>query len=155
MPLFEGKLAHEVVTPDDIQDLTGIRTEDFRFEQETDAEQALNDLLTTWIDRIASHIHTRLKKELIPTDDEYEAIQDIVVRTVAKIVAVAQQQRTSPIVQINDFAVTILNTSEVIKDLDKELKPFKTRRVSFFSSLGDYEEVSTQTNDSTTYNNIE
>jgi hypothetical protein len=129
------------VTPKDIKRLTGIQVADFMFENESDPTVALDELLSTWIEQISSHVEARLHHSISVEDTEYQAIQDVVVRTVAKVVAVAQQQRSSPVIQINDFAVSILNTSEVTKDLDKELKPFQHRKVSFFSSLGDYEGV--------------
>ncbi|UOQ43356.1 hypothetical protein MUN89_15705 [Halobacillus salinarum] len=138
MPLFEGNNVTEIVTADDIKKLTGISTNDFRFPNEDDQEKALDDLLNRWIKQIASHIRTRLGHPVFPEDEEYEAMQDIVTRTVAKLVATAQQQRSSPIIQINDFAVSVINTAEVTKDINKELKPFQERRVSVFSSLDDF-----------------
>lgn len=72
--------------------------------------------------------------------------RDVLIRTVANLVAIAQQQRSSPVIQIDSFAVNILNTSEVTKNLDKELTPFIRYKqggtsgwVSVFSSLDDYE----------------
>ncbi|WP_373896379.1 hypothetical protein [Virgibacillus sp. CBA3643] len=140
MPLFEGQIVTDVVTAKDIKQLTGTSTNDFHFSDEDNPQQALDDLLKNWIEKVASHMHTRLGRSISESDKEYLAIQDVLIRTVAKTVAVAQQQRTSPVVQINDFAVSILNTSEVTKDLDKELRPFLKKRVSFFSSLDEYKE---------------
>jgi len=140
MPLFE-KTVTEVVTPQDVRNLTGVSAEYFRFPNATDPEAALDDLLSTWIERIASHIHARLKRTVLETDDDYLAIQDVLVRTVAKVVAVAQQQRSSPIIQIDDFAVSILNTSEVTKDLGTELRPFMRRSIDVFLSSDDYVEA--------------
>ena len=148
MSLFEGKQVTEVVTADDIRNLTGIKTGDFEFANEEDQEQALNNLLEDWISKIVSHIYVRIGRKVNVEDEEFLAVQDVLVRTVANLVAVAQQQRTSPVVQIDSFAINILNTSEVTKSLDAELEPFKrykqegTRagRIRVFSSLQDFTE---------------
>lgn len=140
MPLFAGQIETDVVTPTDIRQLTGVTASDFDFPSESDPEKALDTLLSIWIERIASHVHTRLEREIQAEDDEYKAIQDVVIRTVAKVVSVALQQRTSPVVQISDFAISILNTSEVVKDLPKELRPFKKSSINVFSSLEEYTE---------------
>lgn len=142
MLLFEGKETTKVVTAKDIKELTGIKPSDYHFENVEDEEQALNSMLETWIKRIASHVYARLERSLSEKDAEYEAIQDIIVRTVAKLVAISLQQRTSPVVRINDFAINILNTSEVTKDLNDELEPFLRKNkgwVEIFSSLDDFE----------------
>lgn len=146
MSLFEGKKVTEVVTAQDIKDLTGITASDFDFVNEEDQEEALNKLLEKWIERIASHIYVRIDRTVSVEDGEFLAIQDVLIRTVANLVAIAQQQRSSPVIQIDNFAVNILNTAEVVKDLDRELKPFIKYKqggtsgwVSVFSSLGKYE----------------
>lgn len=146
MSLFEGKEVTEVVTAQDIKDLTGITASDFDFVNEEDQEEALNKLLEKWIERIASHIYVRIDRTVSIEDGEFLAIQDVLIRTVANLVAIAQQQRSSPVIQIDNFAVNILNTAEVVKDLDRELKPFIKYKqggtsgwVSVFSSLGKYE----------------
>lgn len=142
--LFEEKDDKEVVTPKDIKSLTGIKASDFNFVDVEDEDKALDELLGKWIERIASHIYVRLQRKVSVEDSEFYAIQDVLIRTVANLVAIAQQQRSSPVIQIDDFAVNILNTSEVTKDLDDELKPFTRYKkggssgwVSVFSSLGD------------------
>lgn len=147
MSLFERKSVTEVVTSKDVQDLTGTSTNDFNFANTDDPEAALKKLLENWIERIASHIYIRIERTVSPDDGEFLAIQDVLVRTVANLVAIAQQQRSSPVVQIDSFAVNILNTSEVTKNLDEELKPFinykkknKKGWISVFSSLEKYEE---------------
>lgn len=141
MRLFKDVELLEAVSPKNIRDLTGISAEDFSFES-YDPEKELDELLSQWIEQIASHVHARVGKQFAKADIEYHAIRDIIIRTVAKVVAIAQQQRTSPIVQMDDFAISILNTSDVTKNLDDELKPFKQSktRIKIFSSSGEYQE---------------
>src|SRR5690625_873204 len=125
MALFGDAKVIEIVTAEDIKGLTGVIAGDLNFNNVDDDEKALNELIENWIERIASHIYVRINRTVDVTDGEFLAIQDVLIRTVANLVAVAQQQRTSPVVQIDSFAINILNTSEVTKDLDDELKPFK------------------------------
>lgn len=146
MPLFEEKKVTEVVTAQDVKDLTGIKASDFNFVNQEDQEEALTKLLEKWIERIASHIYVRIDRTVSIEDGEFLAIQDVLIRTVANLVAIAQQQRSSPVIQIDSFAVNILNTSEVTKNLENELKPFIRYKqggtsgwVSVFSSLDEYE----------------
>lgn len=149
MSLFERLEVTEVVKADDIKLLTGIQSTDFNFVDEENPERALKELLETWIERIASHIYVRIGRKVNEDDGDFLAIQDVLVRTVANLVAVAQQQRSSPVVQIDNFAVNILNTSEVTSKLEQELKPFyrfeegennKKGWMSVFSSIDKYEE---------------
>ena len=146
MSLFDEIKVTEVVTAQDIKDLTGISASDFNFVNEEDQEEALSKLLEKWIERIASHIYVRIERKVSIEDGEFLAIQDVLIRTVANLVAIAQQQRSSPVIQIDSFAVNILNTSEVTKNLEEELEPFirykkvnKSGWVSVFSSLDEYE----------------
>lgn len=147
LPLFEDEKATEVVTAKDIKDLTGINSDDFIFTSDEDDKKALDKLLENWIERIASHIYVRIDRKVCKDDGEFYAIQDVLIRTVANLVAVAQQQRSSPVVKIDNFAINILNTAEVTKDLDEELKPFIRYKkggssgwANVFSSLGNYED---------------
>lgn len=142
MSLFENREVTDVVTAKDIRDLTGITASDYQFSDDVeDPERALDEMLEVWIRRIASHIYVRLGRSIKEDAPESLAIQDVLIRTVAKLVAVSQQQRSSPVVRINEFAINVLNTSEVTKDLDAELSPFKRKTViSVFSSAEDFKE---------------
>src|SRR5699024_9852971 len=135
----------EVLTADDIRNLIAINASDFLLTEGEDENKARDDVLEGWDKRIASHIYVRIERKVDVHDKEFLAIQDVLVRTMANLVAVAQQQRTSPVVQIDNFAINILNTSEVTKELDKELKPFIRYKkggssgwVSVFSSLEEF-----------------
>lgn len=139
MGLFEDQKITDVVTVKGIKDLTGVSTDDFYLEDKDDPEGYLDRMLEKWIEQIGSHVHTRVKKTFGEDDTEYLAMVDIIERTVAKMVGTAQQQRSSPIIQMDDYTVDVINTSDVIKDLKKELRPFRKRRVSIFSSLDEYE----------------
>ena len=133
-------------TPQDVKLLTGITPRAFGFEDveggDTAAEQ-LDALLQVWLDRISSAIDARLASGQVSVDaPEYPALVDVAVRTVAKTVGIARQLRTAPIIQIEDFAIDILNTSQVTADLDRELRAFRTVRIDIFSTADIWEEPS-------------
>lgn len=118
-------------TAEDVKRLTGITPERLGLKD----DEELDVLLDVWLRRITAAINARLTQGEIKKDDpDYEGVVDVCVRTVAKLVAVAYQQRQSPIVQIEDFAVDILNTSQVTENLYQELRPYQKRRVSVFLS---------------------
>lgn len=121
-------------TAEDVKRLTGITPERLGLKD----DEELDVLLDVWLRRITVAINARLTQGEIKKDDpDYEGVVDVCVRTVAKLVAVAYQQRQSPIVQIEDFAVDILNTSQVTENLYQELRPYQKRRVSVFLSSDD------------------
>lgn len=122
-------------TPEDVINLTGVTPNDLGLDEKDSPDTALNELLETWLTRISSAIDVRLTQESIDEDSDYYAgIVDVSVRTVAKLVAVGRQQRLSPVVQIGEFAVNIINTTQVIRDLEIELKPYQKRSFTFYSS---------------------
>ena len=122
--LFKGKAASEVVTVDAVRQLTGITSDDFRLHDHDDADKALDDMLQQWIDETASNIRVRLGRQVDPQGPDGPGIRGVLVRTVANIVATAHQQRSSPVIQLGDFATRVLNTSEAFAKLDEELAPF-------------------------------
>lgn len=122
-------------TPQDVINLTGVSPSDLGLDELENPAQALDELLGTWLNRITAAINVRLNAgQVTIKDPNYEGIVDVCVRTVAKLVAIAIQQRTSPIVQIGEFAVNILDTSKVTRDLEVELKPYQKKPITFFSS---------------------
>lgn len=128
-------------TPEDVIQFTGVRPDTLGIEGEH-AEQQLYNLLTEWLERISTAIDVRLAEgsPVRPTDKRHKGIVDIAVRTVAKMVTIAQQQRSNPVIQINEFSVTMINPSLVIKDLDEELRPYihnslRRSKIQFFSSI--------------------
>lgn len=118
--LFTGAGAADAVTPAMIEALTGTSADDLGLDTSTEYTALLQD----WIDRICSQVHVRLLRQVDTGSSEFLGIVDVVTRTVAKVVAVALQQRTSPVVQLSDYAVSVLNTAQVTESLDEELKPF-------------------------------
>lgn len=144
MSLFKGKDAAEVVKPKDIIKQSGINPEDLGLDDKDNSDDALEDLIKVWIEQVESHIYVRLDYEIKKDDKGYEAIKGILTGNVMNMVTFALQQRRSRIIQLGDYAVDIIDASEVTKNLDKQLKPFQKAgeklRMSVFLSSKDYED---------------
>lgn len=119
--LFDSKRAVEVVPVSSVIQLTGTTPDALGLPDET----ALEDAIKAWVEETASNIHVRLGRTIDPHGIEAKGMAGVIVRTVANIIAVAQQQRSSPIIQLGDFATNVLNTSDALAQLDTELAPFK------------------------------
>lgn len=131
-------------TPQDVISLTGIKPEDLGLESNQDPDKALYDLLTQWMSRIATHINVRLgeNQNVRQNDSRYNGLIDVNVRTTAKMVIHAQQMRTNQLVQVGDFNIQTIDSTDVVRGLDTELKPFirkssRRNRLQIFSSIPD------------------
>lgn len=139
MGLFKEQEITDVIGVNKIIMATGANVESLWLTDQEDPEKALKDLIERWLLFIESHVYTRFQTQVSKDDKYYYAMQDIIERHVAKMVGVAMQLRTSPVIQIDDFTTSVIDTSKVTEKLDRELQPFKAakRRVNFFSSLED------------------
>lgn len=122
--LFVGSEASDVVTVAAVRGLTGITSDDFNLSHHDEPDKALDDLLAQWIDETASNIFVRLGRQVRTTSGEAAGIRGVLVRTVANLVATAQQQRSSPVIQLGDFATSVMNASTAFDKLEAELAPF-------------------------------
>lgn len=115
-------------TPKDVIDLTGVKPIDFGLDNETNPDQALTDLLTTWLKRIEVAINARLVQGAVGMNDPvYEGIVEVSVRTVGRLVRLAKLQRQE---NISDISVpnsnsVYVDTNKIMSDLEEELKPFQ------------------------------
>jgi hypothetical protein len=130
-------------TPQDIRKFSGVTPQDLGLEDDV----ALDELLNEWLDRISTAIDVRLKEgtSVKSIDNRYKGLVDVCIRTVARMVVIAQQSRSNPIVQLNEFTISTIDTSEVIKNLDKELKPYvrqsaRRSNIKIFSSIPEEEQ---------------
>ena len=106
----------------DVKNLTGVHYDELGM----DDAAALDAVLGQWLEWITSRIDAMLAQAPVEAEDALrDAVDDVAVRTCAKMVAVARQNRTAPVVQINDFAVQIINTADVTADLQDELAPLQ------------------------------
>ena len=122
--LFTGRAAAEVVPAAAVRQLTGTTAADFRLEDQENPEVVLDEMIEAWIEETASNIRVRLGRQVDAEGIEGPGMRGVLIRTVANVIAVAMQQRSSPIIQLGDFATNVLNTSDALAKLDDELQPF-------------------------------
>lgn len=120
--LFGDTPVATVVPVSDVIALTGTQPTDFGFD--ANEEQKLEQLIQTWVEETASNVRVRLGRSVEADGIEAAGMKGVLVRTVANILAVAMQQRSSPIIQLGDFATRVLNTGDALDKLDDELAPF-------------------------------
>ena len=110
----------------DVLELSNRKPEDFNLESQELLEQLVEKLLT----KLTSHVNTRLVQgEIEPDDYRYPAICDIAERKVLDMMSVVQQTQSGDIVNVDELSIHIINTSDVISDLDEELRSFQSRRI--------------------------
>lgn len=118
-------------TPQQVRDLTGVQPSSLS-KGMTEAE--LDVVLTIWLEQLSVEIDIRLKETIATTDARYKGIEAVILRTIAKLVGYAVQNRTNKVIQIGEFAVRLLNASDVVRDLNQELKPYKKGEATLFLS---------------------
>lgn len=100
--------------------------EDFGLDDEDDFETLIEDILT----KMTSHINTRLIQGEIDSDDiSYEAICDIAERKVLDMFSIIHQIQDGDIVSIDELSTHIINTTDAIVDLDRELESFHRGKI--------------------------
>lgn len=118
-------------TPKQIRELTGIQASSF---SKFMTEEELDAVLLQWINHISIEIDTRLKESVSNSDSRYVGVEAVALRTLSKLVGYAVQNRINKVVQIGEFAIQVLNASDVIKDLSWELKPYAKKKIAVFLS---------------------
>lgn len=106
-------------------------------------DMELDTLLTGWLTEFNSEINTRLIGGEIPDLDKRKpGLDGIANRLVMRMIGFALQQKSSPIVRINDFQIRTVNPSEVTKDLDMQLEPYQKPKLTIYDSADvDYGEL--------------
>ena len=117
--------------PKQIRELTGVQASHF---SKNLTEEELDAILLQWINQITVEIDTRLKEGVPSNDPRYAGIEAVALRTLSKLVGYAIQNRTNKVVQIGEFAIQVLNASDVVKDLNWELKPYSKKKIAIFLS---------------------
>jgi hypothetical protein len=118
-------------TPKQVRELTGIQASHF---SKSMTEEELDAILLQWITHIGTEINVRLKETVSTGDSRYIGIEAVALRTLSKLVGYAIQNRTNKVVQIGDFAIQLLNSSDIIRDLDRDLRPYVNGKTTVFLS---------------------
>jgi hypothetical protein len=118
-------------TPKQIRELTGVQASHF---SKAMTDEELDAILLQWINQISIEIDTRLKETISNDDSRYGGLESVALRTLSKLVGYAIQNRTNKVVQIGEFAIQLLNASDVVRDLTWELKPYTKKKTTVFLS---------------------
>lgn len=113
-------------TVDNVESISGVSPRDLGLEDEQDPDAALQDLITRWLKQISSQIDARLPQGHVDKqEDSREALNGLAERKATDLISFARHSRSSPIIQIDEFATKMINSSQVYEGLDEELEPFK------------------------------
>ena len=112
---------------DEVLQVTSIEPFDLGLEddEKLTAKEKMKNLIESWIKEVTSEIDIRLGNKIPEDNQAYQGIKGLTKRKVIDLISLAYQQATNPIVQIDDFAVEIVDSSAIFKNLDKELGPYK------------------------------
>ena len=115
-----------------VRELTGVKPSDLGVADMA----ALDNLISAWLADISAEIDARINGPVDPEAEptRHAGVTAVAIRTTAKMVSYAIHSRSTPIVQVGDFAVQMLNSSEVSRELDRELQPYYRRKISLFHS---------------------
>ena len=127
-------------TPEEIKQFTGVKPISVGFEQ--DATEELDNLLENWIEQaeglINSYIHREYEDGNVPP-----AVKNVCIRITANMVALSQARKETPIVQVNDWSMEILDMDIFNRRLKADLEPF----VKEHSEISDSIDIFTITGD--------
>lgn len=118
-------------TPEQVKRLTGVQAASLAKGM---TEEELDQALSVWLEQLSAEIDTRLGETVTDVDARYKGIEAVILRTIAKLVGYAVQNRTNKVVQVGEFAVRLLNASDVVRDLNQELKPYRKGKATIFLS---------------------
>jgi hypothetical protein len=118
-------------TSEQVRELTGVTAKALG---QNITDDQLTAIIETWLGHVAAEINNRLRETVLPADSRYKGIEAVALRTVAKLVGYAVQNRTTKVVQVGEFAIRVLDASDVTRELDRELRPYIKRRISIFHS---------------------
>jgi|SRR5690606_23111091 len=124
-----------------VRELTGVKPSDLGVADMA----ALDNLISAWLADISAEIDARINGPVDPEAEptRHAGVTAVAIRTAAKMVSYAVHSRSTPIVQVGEFAVQMLNSSEISRELDRELRPYYRRKISLFHSGDEWTEEGT------------
>ena len=111
---------------EDVLELINKDPKDLGLQNQEQLEKLVEKLLT----KISSHINARLAQRKVYKEDvNYPAICDIAERKILDMIAIIQQVQSGDIVSMDELSTRIINTTDVMSNLDEELRAFHKRRI--------------------------
>jgi hypothetical protein len=105
----------------DVINYTGIRTDDL----ERGSEAALQSLLTSWILDATDMIDEFCNQSWTPVEDAPRGVKNCCMRMVANLIMSSIQRRKSPIVQIGEFTVRMVEDIFLSDDIKERLTLYR------------------------------
>jgi hypothetical protein len=98
-------------------------------------ETELDQALTAWLTQFNSDMNTYLNEGEIPDSDSRKAgLDGIANRLLMKMYGYALQMRSSPVVQLGDFNIQMVDPGAVTRDLERQLLPYQRTHVDISAS---------------------
>ena len=127
-------------TVDDVIDFTGLKTTHLNLAKDDDNK--LEEIICKWISEAESLIKSYCHNDFTQYEEIPAAVQNVCVRLVGNMVALATARRDTPITQVNDWSISIVNMRVFSNDLKEDLQPWvidkstKSDKIDFFAITG-------------------
>jgi len=125
---------------DEVKQFTGVKP--ISIGLEADNENEFEEIISDWIDQAEGLINSYINREY-EDEDVPPAVKNVCLRITANMVALSQARKETPIVQVNDWGVNIINMNIFNHELKADLAPFVKEhstvsdKVDFFAITGE------------------
>ena len=126
-------------TEEEIIQFTGVKPISIGLQQND--ETGLNEILSEWISQAEGLINSYINRAY--TKDVPPAVKNVCIRITANMVALSQARKETPVVQVNDWSMEILDMDIFNKRLKADLAPFVKEHsnisdpIDFFTITGE------------------
>lgn len=109
------------ITAQSVINFTGVKPIHFKLDKDDDT--GLQNTITEWVlqgqSLIINYTRNNWEDSTVPA-----AVQNVLLRLVANMVAVSIARRDTPITQVNDWSISIISSEIFTNDLKGDLEPF-------------------------------
>ena len=109
------------ISVDDVINFHGLKPKHLNLDK--DDTTTLEEIVSGWIEQSQDLINMYTNRNYTDTTVR-PAVQNICLRLTSNMVKLAVQNRDSPIIKVNDWAITTVPSDIFTDDLKEDLKPF-------------------------------
>lgn len=91
----------------------------------------LDDKLQNWLDQVSSIMNKIMRKEYASTSDEFNGLSLIAEAKTADVINLAIQQRENGVIRVDNFVISVINSSDFMRDMEQTLRPFRDKGLKF------------------------
>lgn len=133
-----------------VKEITGVEPADLGLQDSDSPGDDLNQTLKEWLKEITSRIDATLPQGHVDSQEDIRnGIDGVANRKCSDLVAYSRYQRSSPVVQVDEFTMQVINSSDVLDGIDDDLDPYKQHEstpdgsgdsgsIGIYSSSGDF-----------------